>query len=253
MRITFLGTGTSQGVPVIACECEVCRSIDYRDKRMRSSVYIQEDGLDIIIDSGPDFRQQVLRERVHKLDAIIYTHEHRDHTAGLDEVRSFNFKQGQDIPIWARDSVIDYLKNSFQYIFSERSYPGAPRVKINTINGEPFQIQNLKIIPIEALHYKLPVYGFRIKDFTYITDANRISSDEMQKIKGSKVLVLNALQKKKHVSHFNIEEALQVADKIKPEICYLTHISHNLGLHKEVEEELPDHVSLAYDGLRISI
>lgn len=251
MILTFLGTGTSQGVPVIACDCPVCTSLDYRDERTRTSVHIQNVSDSINIDCGPDFRTQILRERIDKLDAILFTHEHRDHTAGLDDVRSFNFKQRSDMPVFASSQVIDALKSSYEYVFAASKYPGVPRVETNEINGSPIKVGNTEFLPIQVYHHKLPVYGFRVKDLVYITDANAIPEAEYKKLRGVKVLILNALQKEKHISHFNIEEALEIVARIKPEKTYFTHISHKLGLHKEVEEELPDDVHLAYDGLKI--
>lgn len=253
MIVTFLGTGTSQGVPVIACECPVCKSMDFRDKRLRTSIHIQVDDLSLIIDTGPDFRAQVLRERISHLDAILYTHEHKDHTAGMDDVRSFNFAQKMDMPIYAKERVIDQLKNEFAYVFAKEKYPGVPQVQINQIENSPFQIGNTQILPIEVMHFKLPVFGFRIKDFTYITDANYISDEELEKMKGTKILVLNALQKKPHISHFTLDEALAIVDKIKPEMTYLTHISHTLGKHRDVSLELPPGCALAFDGLKVEL
>lgn len=253
MNITFLGTGTSQGVPVIACTCEVCHSLDYRDKRLRVAVHIEVEGKSFVIDTGPDFRQQMLRERISSLDAILFTHEHKDHTAGLDDVRAYNFYQQRDMPVFAREQVLQQLKQEFAYAFTEKKYPGIPQISLNTIVNEPFLIEGVKVIPIEGIHYKLPVFGFRIGDFTYLTDLNYISEQELKKVKGTKVLVVGALQKQKHLSHFNLEEALDLIAVIHPEKAFLTHISHRMGLHREVEEELPANVKLAYDGLRISL
>ena len=253
MTITFLGTGTSQGVPVIACDCEVCQSMDFRDVRTRTSVHIELDSVSLIIDAGPDFRQQVLRERINHLDAVIFTHEHKDHTAGLDEIRSFNFKQKMDMPIYAEQRVINQLRQEYEYIFSENKYPGVPSVLPYEIKAKPFSINGVKIIPISLLHHKLPVFGYRIKNFTYITDANYISDEEKNKVTGSEVIVLNTLQKKSHISHFNLKEALALIRELKPKKAYLTHISHNLGFHKEVTSELPENVDLAFDGLKIEL
>ena len=253
MNITFLGTGTSQGVPVIACACEVCHSLDYRDKRLRVAVHIEVEGKSFVIDTGPDFRQQMLRERISSLDAILFTHEHKDHTAGLDDVRAYNFYQQRDMPVFAREQVLQQLKQEFAYAFTEKKYPGIPQISLNTIVNEPFLVEGVKVIPIEGIHYKLPVFGFRIGDFTYLTDLNYISEQELKKVKGTKVLVVGALQKQKHLSHFNLEEALDLIAVIHPEKAFLTHISHRMGLHREVEEELPANVKLAYDGLRISV
>lgn len=253
MRITFLGTGTSQGVPVIGCQCPVCSSVDFHDNRLRSSILIETQGVHLVVDTGPDFRQQMLRERVRKLDAVLFTHEHKDHTAGLDDIRSFNFLQRKDMPIYARDQVIRQLKQEFSYIFHEKKYPGVPQVKVNEIENTPFQVNGVEITPIEVMHYKLPVYGFRIGDFTYITDANYISETEKEKIKGSKVLVLNALQKQEHISHYTFQQAIELMEEIQPEKGYFTHISHRLGLHAEVSKELPDFIDLAWDGLQINL
>lgn len=252
MKVTFLGTGTSQGVPVIACNCEVCASVDFRDKRLRTSIHIETEGLSLVIDSGPDFRQQMLRERIHKLDALIFTHEHKDHTAGMDDVRAFNFKEMMDMPVYAHQRVIDQLKQEFSYIFTNKAYPGVPRIKTYAIDNEPFTIENTTLIPIEVMHYKLPVFGYRIKDFTYITDANYISAEEMKKIKGTKVLVMNALQQEDHISHFKLSQAIDLIREINPERAYLTHISHRMGLHHKINKTLPENISLAFDGLKIT-
>lgn len=251
MKLTFLGTGTSQGVPVIACECEVCQSIDFHDKRLRTSAHIEVNGLSLVIDTGPDFRQQMLRERIKKIDAVLFTHEHKDHTAGLDDIRSFNYRQGIEIPVYADDRVVDQLKREYSYIFSEDRYPGIPQVEIRPLNGEPFRIGEVTIIPIKVMHYKLPVFGFRIGDVTYITDANHIDDAEKEKIRGSKVLVLNALQKEPHISHFTLDQAIAMALELQAEKTYFTHISHKLGAHGEVSAQLPKNIYLAYDGQQI--
>lgn len=254
MRITFLGTGTSQGVPVIACECAVCASRDRHDKRLRVSVLVEKAGKSIVIDSGPDFRYQMLRAGVKRLDAILYTHEHKDHVAGLDDIRAFNHKQHSEIDIYADKRVQEALKKEFHYIFSGNNYPGIPRLKLNTIeDGQAFEVCGIPIIPISVIHFKLPVFGFRIGDFTYITDAKTISDEEKLKIKGSKILVINALQKEKHISHFTLEEALEFAAEINAEKTYLTHISHNLGTYRKISKELPKGVFLAYDGLVLEL
>lgn len=254
MKVTFLGTGTSQGVPVIACDCDICKSVDYRDKRLRSSIFIETNKGNIVIDTGADFRQQMLRERVTALDAVLFTHAHKDHTAGMDDIRSFNFLQKKDMPVYATKDVQDQLKQEFAYIFAEKKYPGIPQVKLNTIeSNKPFEMNGLIINPIEVLHHKLPVLGFRIGDFTYITDANFIAEEEKNKIKGSKILVLNALQKQPHISHFTLNEAIELAQEIGAEKTYFTHISHRLGLHKDISEELPENIELAWDGLTVSI
>lgn len=251
VKITFLGTGTSQGIPVIACNCLVCKSTDPKDNRLRTSALIETDGTQIVIDSGPDFRAQMLRAGLQKLDAILFTHQHRDHTAGLDDVRSFNQKYNAAMPIYGNKMVIDQIKRDFHYVF-ESNYPGIPQLEIHQIENSPFRIGNVKITPIEVMHHKLLVLGFRIGDLTYITDANSIAEKEIEKVYGSKILVLNALQINEHVSHFTLEEALEVIAKVNPERAYLTHMSHNLGLHDQISIELPTNVYLAYDGLSVT-
>lgn len=249
MKVTFLGTGTSQGVPVIGCTCEVCRSLDYRDKRLRSSIHIEVDGLSIVVDTGPDFRQQMLRENIHRLDAVLFTHGHRDHLAGLDDVRAYNFLQDSDMPLFAANVVLEQIRTEFYYAFSPTKYPGIPQLKLNTIDDQPFKIGNTLITPLPVMHMRLPVLGFRLGSFSYITDANLIPDNTYRLLEGTEVLVLNALQKEPHVSHFNLAEALVVAKKIGARQTYFTHISHKLGLHKEVQKELPESVALGHDGL----
>jgi phosphoribosyl 1,2-cyclic phosphate phosphodiesterase len=253
MRITFLGTGTSQGIPVIACECAVCRSTDLHNKRLRTSVWIQTQGKSFVIDTGPDFRQQMLRANVKDLDAAIFTHQHKDHTAGLDDIRAFNHRQQRDIPLYGRQEVLNQIRNEFAYAFSEKRYPGVPSFELHPIDNEPFEVEGVTIIPVEVMHHKLAVYGYRIGDFTYITDANYISDQEQEKILGSRILVLDTLQKEPHLSHFTLAQALDVIDKLNVPEAYLTHISHKLGLHAEIEKELPPHVHLAYDGLVLEL
>ena len=253
MKVIFLGTGTSQGIPVIGCKCEVCTSIDYRDNRLRSSIFIEFEGIHIVIDTGPDFRQQMLRERIDRLDAVLFTHAHKDHVAGLDDIRSYNFLQKKDMPIYATEHVLKRLKEEFSYIFEDSNYPGIPRVQTFAIENADFEVLGAKVTPIEVMHYKLPVFGYRFRDFTYITDANFISEGEKEKIKGSKVIVLNALQRKKHISHFNLEEALSLMEELKPEKGYLTHIGHLMGTHQETSSLLPDNVEIAWDGLQINL
>ncbi len=253
MKITFLGTGTSQGVPVIACNCDVCRSTDARDKRLRTSVLVEWDGKNIVIDSGPDFRQQMLTNKVTRLDAILFTHEHKDHIAGLDDIRAFNYIQQQPCDIFAEERVQSAIKQEFAYIFAEYKYPGVPQVTLHTIDNNKFFAGTLPIIPIRVMHLRLPVLGFRLLDFTYITDANFISDEEKEKIKGSRYLVLNGLRKQKHISHFSLEEALKLFDEINPEQGFITHISHQLGLHEDVRKDLPANISLAYDGLVVNL
>ncbi|MBL0327804.1 MAG: MBL fold metallo-hydrolase [Cytophagaceae bacterium] len=254
MKITFLGTGTSTGVPVLTCKCDVCRSLDFRDKRLRVSLLIQFKGSNIVIDTGPDFRQQALAADLTHLDAVIFTHEHKDHTAGLDDVRPFNYLQGiKNCPIYAHPRVIEQLKQEYHYAFQENPYPGVPIIECHEISDKPFIVKGLEFLPINVLHHKLQVYGFRFNDFTYITDANYIAEEEIEKIKGSKILVINALQRQDHISHFTFQQAIDLSEKIGAGHTYFTHISHKLGRHSEVEKELPAHISLAYDGLSVSI
>jgi phosphoribosyl 1,2-cyclic phosphate phosphodiesterase len=253
VKVTFLGSGTSQGIPVIACSCAVCTSADTRDKRLRSSILLQVDDKNIVIDSGPDFRYQMLRAGVTHLDALVFTHEHKDHTAGLDDIRAFNYKQGEAINVYAHKRVQDALKKEFSYIFAHHKYPGIPQLDLFEIGHHPFEVAGVPFIPIEVMHFQLPVLGFRIADFTYITDAKTVSDVEKAKIKGTKVLVINALQQEKHISHFTLEEALAFAQEIGAEKTYFTHISHRLGTHQKISELLPAGVELAYDGLYIEL
>jgi phosphoribosyl 1,2-cyclic phosphate phosphodiesterase len=253
VKVTFLGSGTSQGIPVIACSCAVCTSVDTRDKRLRSSILLQVDDKNIVIDSGPDFRYQMLRAGVTHLDALVFTHEHKDHTAGLDDIRAFNYKQGEAINVYAHKRVQDALKKEFSYIFAHHKYPGIPQLDLFEIGHHPFEVAGVPFIPIEVMHFQLPVLGFRIADFTYITDAKTVSDVEKAKIKGTKVLVINALQQEKHISHFTLEEALAFAQEIGAEKTYFTHISHRLGTHQKISELLPAGVELAYDGLCIEL
>jgi phosphoribosyl 1,2-cyclic phosphate phosphodiesterase len=251
--ITFLGTGTSQGVPVIACECEVCTSTDKHDKRLRTSILIEAEGKTIVIDSGPDFRYQMLRAKVMHLDAIVFTHEHKDHVAGMDDIRAFNYKQQGPVDVYADTRVQTALRREFPYIFDDKGYPGIPQINLHTIDNTPFNVGSINFTPVEVMHYKLPVLGFRIKDFTYITDAKTISETERQKIRGTKVLVVNALQKQKHISHFTLDEAIAFARDINAEKTYFTHISHRLGKHADISKELPAGIELAYDSLALDI
>ncbi|WP_373519620.1 MBL fold metallo-hydrolase [Pricia sp.] len=254
LRITFLGTGTSQGIPIIGSKHPVCLSDDQKDKRLRVSVLISWDSYNYVIDCGPDFRQQMLAYNVHKLDGILFTHEHSDHTAGLDDIRPYFFRQG-DIPIFAHKRVADSLRKRFDYIFSDTNrYPGAPCVDVNLVeNNHPFILGDISVVPISAKHNRIQVFGYRFWDFTYLTDVKTMDEREMDKIKGSKVLVVNALREEAHHSHFNLEEALAFVEKVKPETAYFTHISHLLGFHAEVEKKLPEGVHLAYDGLVVEI
>ncbi len=252
MIVTFLGTGTSQGVPVIGCECPVCQSLDYRDKRFRSSLHLSIKDKSFVIDTGPDFRQQMLRENIKRLDAVIFTHAHRDHTAGLDDVRAYNFLQGIDMPVYGTDETCDQLRIEYAYAFAKEVYPGIPRLNLHTIHEQPFTVEGIEFIPLPVMHLRMPVLGFRIGNFSYITDANHIPESTHDKLKGTEILVLNALQREPHISHFNLQEALLAVEKIKPKKAYFTHISHKLGLHAAVERELPDNVSLAFDGFQIN-
>jgi phosphoribosyl 1,2-cyclic phosphate phosphodiesterase len=252
VKITFLGTGTSQGVPVIACECATCISSDPHDKRLRTSLLLEQNGTTLLFDAGPDFRQQMLRENVKSLDSILLTHEHKDHIAGLDDVRAFNYKSQDAIDIWAEDRVQKAVRKEYSYVFSEYQYPGIPRMRLNNIPGDAFSIKEIKIVPVRVFHYRLPVYGFRIGDFAYITDANYIPEESKEKLFGVKYLVINALRKEKHISHFSLREAIDVVREISPKKAWITHISHQMGLHKEVSGDLPGGIVLAYDGLRFS-
>lgn len=253
VKITFLGTGTSQGVPVIGCKCDTCLSIDNRDKRLRSSVLIQAENQNIVIDAGPDFRQQMLQHHVENLDAILITHPHKDHIGGMDDVRAFNFIQNRPMDVFIKKSFINRLKNEFYYAFDENKYPGVPEILVHPIANHSFNLNNIEIIPIVVSHFNMKIMGFRIHDFVYITDANKIETKELKKIMNAKVLVLNAIRKEKHYAHFNLSEALQIINIVKPQRAYLTHISHMMGKHAEVENELAENVHLAYDGLKITI
>lgn len=254
MIITFLGTGTSQGVPVIACECPVCTSKDPRDNRLRSSILVESEGKHLVVDTGPDFRYQMLRARLKTLDAVLFTHEHKDHIAGLDDVRAFNYRQGREMDIYAHPRVQESIKRDFHYAFSDAKFLGVPLLELHDIDKDhSFQAAGMRVLPIEVMHYKLPVLGFRFGDFSYITDAKTISAIELNKLRGSKVLVLNALQKTPHISHLTLDEAINIAKEVAAEETYLTHVSHVLGLHSEVNAELPVNIKLAYDGLQIEI
>ena len=252
MKFTFLGTGTSQGVPVITCTCEVCSSPDSRNKRTRTSLLIQSERTTVVIDTGPDFRSQMLREAVKDLDAVVFTHGHKDHVAGLDDIRPFNYLLNKTIDVYAEVNVQEILKREFAYAFRPDKYHGVPQINLKTISKDSFAVDDIHFIPIRVFHKELPVLGFRINDFTYITDANFIDEEELEKIKGTKIVVLNALRNEEHYSHFNLQQALNIVRKINPERAYFTHISHHLGLHEEVEKELPENVHLAFDGLQIN-
>ena len=240
-------------MPLIGCQCAVCQSLDYRDKRLRVSVLIETQGKNFVIDTGPDFRQQMLRERVSQLDAVLFTHQHKDHTAGLDDVRAFNFLQRQDMPVYARSQVLDQLKAEFAYVFADKKYPGIPRIQLHEITHQPFCIEGVTFVPIDAMHHNLPVFGFRVGDFAYLTDINFVPDHEMYKLNNLAVLVIGALQIEPHISHFTLSQALDFAQKVGAKQTYFTHISHKLGSHKEVSKHLPDTVLLAQDGLRLRL
>jgi phosphoribosyl 1,2-cyclic phosphate phosphodiesterase len=252
MKLTFLGTGTSQGVPVIACSCEVCKSTDSRNKRLRSSVLLSFDDNNIVIDTGPDFRQQMLTNNVKHLEAILYTHEHKDHVAGLDDVRAFNYFQSKHMDIYLTETVENALRREFEYIFADYKYPGIPLLNLHRIENKEFEILGKKFLPIKVQHYIMPVFGYRFDNFAYITDAKSIENSELEKLKNLDFLVLNALRNETHQSHLTLKEALDIVDILKPKKTYFTHISHQLGLHESVNSNLPKNVELAYDGLTIS-
>lgn len=253
MKITFLGTGTSQGIPIIGSTHPVCLSDNLKDKRLRVSVLVEWDEFTFVVDCGPDFRQQMLKANVSKIDGVIFTHEHADHTMGLDDIRPFFFKQG-DIPLYAHQRVFKALEKRFDYIFTTaEKYPGVPSVIKHEVRNESFKVGNLEVVPVDGLHYKLQVFGYRFKDFAYLTDMKTVADEEMAKLYNLEVLVVNALREKPHISHFNLEEALDFIALLKPKRAYLTHISHHLGFHDEVQQKLPKNVFLAYDNLQITI
>ncbi|HUS86592.1 MAG TPA: MBL fold metallo-hydrolase [Bacteroidales bacterium] len=249
MKITFLGTGTSQGIPVIACDCKTCSSSDTRDKRLRASLLVELEGKTMVIDAGPDFRQQMLREDVRQLDAILLTHEHIDHIGGMDDVRAFNFKSNKAIDIFSDERVQKAIERQYTYVFSEAGYPGAPKMNLHLISDNPIDLFGTFIYPIKVFHHKLPVYGFRIGEMAYITDANFISPESKVKLSGIRHFIINALRKEKHLSHYSLDEALDLINEIAPEFAYITHVGHTMGLHEEVTATLPSNVMLAYDGL----
>jgi phosphoribosyl 1,2-cyclic phosphate phosphodiesterase len=251
VKITFLGTGTSQGVPVIACGCNTCLSSDLHDKRLRTSLLLETKDVTMVFDAGPDFRQQMLREHVSRLDAIILTHEHKDHIGGLDDVRAFNYKSQDAIDIYSEERVQKVIKKEYSYVFSEYQYPGIPKMRLNPVPDHGFTVKNLQIIPIRVFHYRLPVYGFRVGNFAYITDANYIPEESKEKLYGVKYLVINALRKEKHISHFSLREAMDFIREISPKKAFITHISHQMGLHSDVSKELPSGIMLAFDGLSL--
>lgn len=254
MKITFLGTGTSQGVPVIACPCAICQSDDPRDKRLRTAAMVEMEGNTFIIDAGPDFRQQLLRAKVKEVTAILMTHEHNDHIIGMDDVRPLNFLQKKAMSVYAEKRVQEELQTRFAYIFAENPYPGAPRIDLKeVIQDQDIQVERSIITPIRAWHGQLPVFGYRFGDFTYLTDLNRIEQTELKKVKGTKILALDALHHNKHHSHLNLEEALALIERIQPDQAYLIHISHRMGLYEEIQKQLPANVALAYDGLQVEL
>jgi phosphoribosyl 1,2-cyclic phosphate phosphodiesterase len=251
LKITFLGTGTSGGVPMIACPCYVCASKDQKDKRLRSSILVQSDTTTLVVDTTPDFRTQMLRENIRNLDAVLFTHPHKDHIAGLDDVKAFNFFQKKAMDIYANALTQEALKREFAYVFADKKYPGIPDINMHTITDETFVVGDITVTPIMVYHLQMPVLGFRFGNFTYITDANRIDDSEKEKISGSDTIVLNALRKKEHISHFSLQEAVDLADEMKIPDAYFTHISHQLGTHEEINNELPHNRQLAWDGLKL--
>ena len=254
MKVTFLGTGTSQGVPVIGCKCEICSSANQKDKRLRSSVLVSKNNKNLLVDVGPDFRQQLLNNQIDDIHAILLTHEHNDHIIGLDDVRPINFLHKKNMSIYCVERVAKEVKTRFAYVFDHNPYPGAPRVEINLINeNDPFEIEGIEVMPIEVFHGSLSVLGFRFDDFTYITDAKTFPETSIEKIKGSKVLVLNALHHREHHSHLNLKQAVDFIQLVQPEQAFLVHISHNMGLHDDVNNNLPKNVFLAYDGLTLEL
>ena len=253
MKITFLGTGTSQGVPVIACECGVCASTDPKDKRLRTSLLLETENTTLLFDAGPDFRQQMLRENVTKLNAILLTHEHKDHIAGLDDVRAFNHKSQSAIDIYSESRVQKAIRREFSYVFSEIRYPGIPKMRLCTVSDNPFSINGIEILPIRAYHHNLPVYGFRVGDFAYITDANYVPEESKEKLAGIKYFAINALRKEKHISHFCLNETIKLITEISPEKAFITHVSHQMGFYDEVSKKIPSKIYLAYDGLSVLI
>jgi phosphoribosyl 1,2-cyclic phosphate phosphodiesterase len=252
MKLTFLGTGTSQGVPVIACNCTICRSQNPKDQRLRTSVLIQDENQTIVIDSGPDFRQQLLREKIQSLDAVLFTHEHKDHIAGLDDVRAFNYRYDKAMNVYCTDAVETALRREFNYVFENQHYPGVPKIQLHNINDQTFPLGCWAVTPLPVMHLNLPVLGFRIGHLSYVTDANFMSEETKERIKGSQILILNALRNEKHPSHFTLEEAIDLANELEAPQVYFTHISHQLGLHDDVQSKLPPHMHLAYDGLTLN-
>lgn len=253
LKITFLGTGTSSGVPLIGCDCAVCTSADPKDNRLRSSILVESATTTLVVDTGPDFRYQMLREKVKKLDAVVFTHPHRDHMAGLDDVRAYNFFQKMPIDIYADSLMESAIRRDFYYAFADTRYPGIPELNLISISDEPFIVGDIPVIPVKVWHMKMPVLGFRFGSFTYITDANRIEEEEKNKIRGSEILVLNALRKQQHISHFTLGEAVDMVQELRVPVGYFTHMSHQIGLHADIEAELPDTIHLAWDGLVLNL
>ena len=253
LEITFLGTGTSSGVPMIGCECEVCKSSDPKDNRLRSSIIINYKNKKILIDAGTDFRQQLLREKINSLDAILITHEHRDHTGGLDDVRALNYITKKGIDIYCEERVAKSLRKEYSYAFGEHRYPGAPKMDIHIIDNSKFYIDDIEITPVRGYHLNLPVLGYKIANLAYITDMNYIPQDQLNKIEDMSVLIINSVRKQRHPSHFCLEEAISIAKKTNAKRCYLTHLSHQIGLHSQLEKSLPQGINVAYDGLKIRI
>lgn len=254
MRLTFLGTGTSQGVPMIGCPCEVCQSLDYRDKRLRTSVLIETAETSVAIDAGPDFRQQMLRNRQRRLDAVLITHEHKDHVAGLDDVRAFNFLQEKSMPVYGLPRVLNQLRLEYAYAFAEHKYPGVPKIELHEMHpGDTLQLGNLRVEAIPVMHAKLPILGFRLGNLAYITDANFLSTDALKQIEGCSVLVLNALQKQSHISHYTLEEAVDLARSTGIPRVFFIHMSHRMGRHSVISSELPEGIQLAWDGLVVEV
>ncbi len=253
LNITFLGTGTSSGVPMIACNCAVCTSSNSKDKRLRSSILVQSDTTTFVIDTTPDFRQQMLRENVTQLNAVVFTHPHKDHTAGLDDIRAYNYFQQGAIDIYANELTQKALRNEFYYAFAEEKYPGIPQFEMHTITNKLFHVGNIEVLPVEVMHLNMPVLAFRLGNFAYVTDANYISEAEMEKLQGVETLVINALRNEAHISHFTLQQAIDISNTVGAKQTWFTHISHQLGLHHEVQASLPYGKALAYDGLKISV
>lgn len=253
LQITFLGTGTSSGIPMIGCECKVCRSRDPKDDRLRSSIMVSTSGTSLVVDTTPDFRYQMLRTNTRHVDAMVFTHPHKDHIAGLDDVRAFNFFSRKPMEIYANSLTEEALRRDFYYAFAEKRYPGVPEINLNLITNEPFMVGDISVLPIEVWHMKMPVLGFRFGNFTYITDANRLDEEARERVRGSEVMVLNALRKEPHISHFSLSEAVELVQDLGVPRAYFTHISHQLGLHNDIDQELPEGISLAYDGLTIEV